>query len=152
MSAYATAGDQKEPDITVADDGSFVVTWEGADADKKGVFGQRYDSFGNTLGVEFQVNSTTTGDQKKPSVDMADDGSFVITWEGADADKKGVFGQRYDASGNLVGNEFSVNTTTAGDQKNPDISAADDGSFVVTWEGADADKKGIFAQSGFCVG
>ena len=142
----STTGDQKEPDIAVGDDGSFVITWEGPDTDKKGVFGQRYDSSGNTVGSEFQVNTTTEGDQKKSAVGISDDGSFIVTWEGVDANLKGVFAQRFDASGSSVGSEFIVNTTTIGDQKEPDIAVADDGSFVVIWEGTDADLKGVFGQ------
>ncbi|MHC5024498.1 MAG: DUF7467 domain-containing protein, partial [Planctomycetota bacterium] len=142
-----TLGDQKEPGAAMAADGGFVVVWEGADVDKKGVFGRRYDAAGNAAGVEFQVNTTSLGEQKKPVVAMAADGSFAVAWEGADAYNKGVFGRRYDAAGNAAGVEFQVNTTTLGDQKEPGAAMAADGGLTVVWESSDADKKGVFGQS-----
>ena len=142
----ATTGDQKEPAMAIAVDGSFVVVWEGVDADAKGVFARRYDSGGVAQGGEFQVNSTTTGDQKLPDVAMDVDGDFVVVWEGVDADLKGVFAQRYDSDGVAQGGESQVNTTTTGEQKEPAVAIAADGSFVVVWEGVDADKAGVSAQ------
>ncbi|MHC4899842.1 MAG: Ig-like domain-containing protein, partial [Planctomycetota bacterium] len=141
-----TTGDQKTPAIAMADDSSFIVAWAGQDVDGNGIFAQRYDAGGSTVGSEFQVNTDTIGNQKVPAVAMAPDGSFVIAWEGLDADAQGVFAQRYDSNGDMVGSEFAVNTTTTGAQKNAAVAVADDGSFVVAWEGVDADKKGIFAQ------
>lgn len=62
----------------------------------------------------------------------------MVVWSGNGAqtgqvDDSGVFAQRYDASGNKVGGEVLVNTTTTGVQSNPVISMADNGDFVVAW-------------------
>ncbi len=108
--------------ILSVQDRGFVVTFESADQDKKGVFGQRFDANGSAVGAEFQVNTTTAGDQKAATVTALSDGGFVVTFESADQDKKGVFGQRFDANGNAVGAEFQVNTATAGDQKGATVT------------------------------
>ena len=50
-------GDQKKATVTALSDGGYVVIWESPDDDKKGVFGQRYDSNGAAIGDEFQVNT-----------------------------------------------------------------------------------------------
>ena len=82
-------------------DGGFLVTWasQDQDGDKKGVFGQRYDSSGNTVGSEFQINTYTTGDQKKPAVIMLEDGSVIVTWQsnGQDGDGQGIYAIQYTA-------------------------------------------------------
>ena len=70
--------------------------WEGLDVDKKGVFAQCYDKDGSPVESEFQVNTTTHGDQKEAMVAMVGDGRFVVVWESPDGDKKGVFIQSYD--------------------------------------------------------
>jgi len=67
----------------------------------------------------------------------------VVVWSGNGAqtgqvDDSGVFAQRYDSSGNKVGGEVLVNTTTTGVQSNPVISMADNGDFVVAWSSQSA--------------
>jgi hypothetical protein len=81
----------------MSDDGRFTIAWEGIDADRKGVFAQAYNADGTAAGGEFQVNATASGEQKTAAIAMAGDGDFVVAWEGLDADRKGVFAQRYDA-------------------------------------------------------
>jgi Ca2+-binding RTX toxin-like protein len=58
-----------------------------------------------------------------------------VTWMsyGQDGSGSGVYAQRYDASGNPVGGETHVNTTTASDQRDPSVAALADGGYVVTW-------------------
>jgi hypothetical protein len=47
------------------------------------------------------------------------DGDFLVTWQSAHTRSKDIFGQRYDSSGNQVGGEFQINSSTAGDQNFP---------------------------------
>jgi len=142
-----TSGDQKEPSVAVASDGSFVVAWEGSDSNKKGVFARRFSDAGVAAGGDISVNTTVSGDQKKPPVALASDGGFVVAWEGFDADKKGVFARRFNADGIASGSEFLVSTSVSGDQIKPEIAVRDDGRFTIAWEGPDSHDKGVFAQS-----
>ena len=61
---------QQFPSIGALVDGSFVVTWQshGQDGDRNGIYGQRYESSGATVGNEFQINTYTANDQSFPSV------------------------------------------------------------------------------------
>ncbi len=45
-----------------------------------------------------------------------------------------------------LGNEFPVNTTTAGDQQAARVATCNSGAFVVVWQGPDSSGPGIFAQ------
>ena len=147
-----TTGEQEDPSAAGLTDGGFVVIWRsgGQDGDNWGVYGQRYDSAGSPTGSEFQVNTTTTNEQKDPSVAALDDGGFVVTWESKDqdGDNWGIYGQRYDSAGSAVGSEFRINTTTASEQRDPSVAVLDDGGFVVTWESKDQDGDlwGIYGQ------
>lgn len=87
------------------------------------------------IGDEFQVNSTTSGDQEYPQIAALADGSFVVIWfaRGIDGLADGVFGQRYSADGSELGDEFAVTDSIDGTYAQPSITSVSDGGFVVTW-------------------
>lgn len=142
-----TPGFQANPVVASDDAGNFVVAWQSTDQDGSsyGIFAQRFAAAGTRLGTEFQVNTHTQFDQSLPEVDMDGNGRFVVTWGSTAQDDtgRGVFAQEFDVSGAPAGTEFRVNTTTAGDQDLPAVSAIGAGTFVVTW---DSGASGVFAQ------
>ncbi len=132
--------------------GNFVVTWTSQyqDGSGPGVFAQRYDASGAPRGAEFRVNSYTTDFQSGGPVASDAAGNFVIAWtsyiqEGSD---RGVFAQRFDASGAPRGAEFLVNTYTTGTQLAVAVASDAAGDFVVVWysAGEDGSGLGVFAQ------
>src|SRR5205085_4550887 len=59
----------------------------------------------------------------------------------------GVYARRYGGAGAAQGNEFLVNTFTAGDQVNGDVAAGADGDFVVVWQSPqDGSGRGVYGQ------
>ena len=87
---------------------------------------------------EFQVNDTTASSQFLSDLAQQDDGTFVVVWmsqttPGNDTSQYALVGQRFDASGVAVGDEFQVNSYTTGDQRWPAVTALDGGGFVVSW-------------------
>ncbi len=146
-----TAGYQLGPVVASGADGVFVVVWNsnGQDGDNWGVFGQRYDTAGQVLGTEFQINSYTPSYQTNPAVAAGADGAFVVIWSdysGQDGSGGGIFGQRYDSAGKAVGAEFLVNSYTPLQQRDPAVAAGPDGSFVAAWESQDGSSDGVFGQ------
>ena len=151
-----TTGTQDWSEIAVAADGNFVIVWQdanGRDGSGAGVFGQRFDSSGNRLGTEFQVNTYTTAAQFLPSVSVSPAGGFLVTWASyGDGSAFGVFARRFDAAGNALGNEFLVNTYTTDSQAGNHTQVAHDGlgNFVVTWEDCCTERDGsgraVFGQ------
>jgi large repetitive protein len=144
---------QQNSDVGALNDGGYVVVWESdvQDGSSFGVFGQRYDAGGATVGTSFQVNTYTASSQSSPDVAGLDDGGFVAVWRsfGQDGSDWGVYGKRYDNTGAPVGGEFLISTTTSGDQQAPTVTALDGGGFVAVWEssGQDGDGLGVFAQA-----
>jgi hypothetical protein len=128
---------QESPSITSLFNGGFVVVWQsnGQDGSGTGVYGQRFDSNGNKVGSEFQVNTWTTDYQEYPSITWLPSGGFVVVWQsfGQDGSGLGVYGQRFDSNGNKVGSEFRVNTWTTDYQARPSIASLPNGGFVVVW-------------------
>jgi hypothetical protein len=155
-----TAGDQTHASVAVDAHDNFVVIWQGQSPqwwNGWDIYGQRFDASGARVGGEFQVNSFTSYDQKNPQVAMDATGDFVVVWQSAweDGSGWGIYGQRYNSSGNRVGGEFRVNTTTAGDQVDPSVAmSATGGQFVVTWSsyGQDGSGWGVYGQRFFATG
>ena len=85
----------------------------------------------NAINNEFQVNTYTSSTQYLPAVTALADGGVVVTWGSRNQDGSGygIYGQRYDAQGAAVNNEFQVNTYTDSDQDQPAVTALADGGF-----------------------
>jgi hypothetical protein len=112
-----------------------VVVWNSRDQDGDdwGVFGQRYDADGVPLGGEFQVNTYTTGGQRFGAVAADADGNFVVFWSSARPGGFTVVGQRYDAVGNSVGEEFRASSGPQYGISDPAVATDADNDFVVVW-------------------
>src|SRR6185295_10004434 len=134
-----TTGSQTAP-VVAAYNGGFVVVWEGdinQDGNFFGIFAQRYDTLGQRVGTEFQVNTYTFDYQGGPVVASRASGEFVVVWTGAGSTgvSPDVIGQRFDSSGARSGSEFVINTYVAGNQGEGGSSIATDstGGFAVVW-------------------
>jgi subtilisin family serine protease len=137
------AGYQEYPDVAMDANGNFVVVWDhdAGVVETYGVHMRHYDATGTPLTGDIIVNSTIDGIQQRPSIAMAPTGEYVIVWtsnhpdliELGDTQNFEIFGQRFDASGNPVGGEFQINTTTADYQVDPSVAMDDAGDFVVAW-------------------
>jgi Ca2+-binding RTX toxin-like protein len=146
-----TTDQQRDPTVTALGDGGWVVTWmsRGQDGSGWGVYQQRYNAAGVTVGAENRVNTTTNSDQLYPTVTALADGGWVVTWNsGQDGSGNGVYQQRYNAAGATVGSETRVNTTTLNSQESPTVTALGDGGWVVTWmsSGQDGSDYGVYQQ------
>lgn len=133
------------PDVAALSGGGYVVSWSSNDNANGVVYAKIYDDSGTALGNEFQVNTTTANLHYWASVTGLADGGFVTVWAtNATADFE-ILGQRYDASGTVVGGEFTVNTTTtASDQIEPEVTSLLDGGFVVTYTSFGVDVGGTW--------
>lgn len=152
-----TTGTQSRPDILALADGSYVVMWQSnqVGSDKNGIYTQRFDAEGNTLGSETRVN-TYTGSQAFAAITKLTDGGYVIVWQSTlqDGSDTGIYAQKFDADGDPVGGEMPVNTETTGAQVWNNVTALDGGGYAVTWlNRADGTVRAqIFGADGEAVG
>jgi Ca2+-binding RTX toxin-like protein len=136
-------GSQSQPSATPLPDGRFVITWTSGDAGDGSLTCVRariYGSDGKAVGGDFILNSTSTGDQIAPSITALADGRFVATWHSSDTgDGSGscIRARVFNANGSPAGNDFIVESTTAGSQETPVVAGLADGRFVMTWVSAD---------------
>ena len=77
-----TSEDQLYAEVDGLADGGFVVTWQSwfQDGSGEGVFGQRYDVNGDTVGGEFQINETTVENQLYSAVAVRTNGDYTVAW------------------------------------------------------------------------
>jgi hypothetical protein len=149
VNTYST-GTQAGPAVARSDAG-FVIVWQSGDQPaygSSGIYGQRYDSGGASLGGPFFVNSVYLNGAANPDVSMDGSGAFVVVWQATAESLTEIYARRYDVNGNALTPEFRVNTATTDIQSAPAVSEASGGSFVVVWHGGDlyGGAGGIFAQ------
>jgi hypothetical protein len=142
-----TTNKQENPAIAMDGAGNFVVVWNSYLQDKSsnGIFAQRFDPNCSPLGEEIQINTTSTGNQKEPSVAMNTVGNFIVVWQGpgtAEADKEDIFARRFDSNGRPLGSEFRVNTNTNDKQLCPRAAMNNTGGFVIVWESVNVPQEG----------
>ena len=156
-----TAGEQQSARVASLSDGGYVVVWTSRSQDNpasfdRGIFGQRYNANGDQVGVEFQVNDITTGDQIQPRVDGLSNGNFVVLWtetNSRDGSNQGVFGQIYQNDGSKVGSAFQVNEETNANQNSAQIVDLGGGRFMTVWASdtsapaGDGSGTGIFGRT-----
>jgi hypothetical protein len=139
-----------EADVSMADDGRFVVAWDGRVGDTGlGVFARRYDAAGAPLSNEFPVNSNyTSGAQGSARVASDRHGNFLVSWTGSPSDgsSSGVLGHFFDRLGESTSEDFLVNSTTTSYQYSSQVALNAAGTFVVAWNSPDGDNSGTFAR------
>jgi Ca2+-binding RTX toxin-like protein len=84
--------------------------------------------------AETRVNTTTALDQRSPALAELTDGSYVVSWTGSTANGlAGIYAQRFDAQGQALGAQVTVNTPATGTAKDSDVAPLANGGYVVSW-------------------
>lgn len=135
---------------TQLNDGSFILAWteETPDQwipDEFGWDGEYLESEGQAYIQLFDVNGSAKGEPValatgnlqafEPSVSALQNGGFVVVWEYVNEAKESeeIYLQRFKADGTKDGKAIQVNTSTKGDQGDPEVVTLADGSYIVTW-------------------
>jgi VCBS repeat-containing protein len=136
-----TSGSQNNPSTTAFSDGGFGVAW----SDYRGVFVQRYDATGDANSPQFRVNTQSGYGRNESNIAALSNGDFVVTW--TERDYAVIKAQLYDSTGDRIGVNFVVNTTTSSAGASSTV-VLPDGGFVVIWQAVGPDESGfgIFAQ------
>jgi hypothetical protein len=133
-----TAGDQREPALAMNDDGDFVVVWAD-DTDDNGYYqihARGFEADGSERFAELTVNSVSDGQQRRPAVAMAPDGSFVVAWED-DQDRDGdyqIMLRGFEANGRERFADRSAHDDDVGTRIRPSVGVDSGGASVVAWQ------------------
>jgi Ca2+-binding RTX toxin-like protein len=136
---------QKAPQVTILNNGRFVVTWEDNSQDgtvgtqiRAQIFnadGSVFDRDGDGLKNEqdFVVNTIAAGSQVSPTVTALSNGGFVVGYRSPQGIDEDIMAQAFDADGNKLGNEVTVNLATANPQRDPVIAGLSGNRYVALW-------------------
>ncbi len=133
-----TAGSQQNTSVAALSDGGWIVAWESLGHDNAdagwGVYAQMYNADGSANGSEFLVNTETADAQRNPHVVELTDGDFMIAWDsysqGSDV-YSGIYAQRYNPDGSVDGAEKHLNSSTGGNEANPNLIAMPGGGYAL---------------------
>lgn len=141
-----TSGDGEadtRPVIAALAGGGFVVAWSNTDVDTDILF-QIYDSSGAEVGSVGAVDNLGSSEKNnEPAIIGLKDGGFIIIYDDDTLGVDQIKGQRFDASGNEVGDTFII-AATDGIESEPTLKLTDDGRVVIAWReqnGLDNDVK-----------
>ncbi|MBQ9394268.1 MAG: metallophosphoesterase [Proteobacteria bacterium] len=139
-------GNQRNPSIAMTPDGRFVVAWEDESDSSKTpqIFIRGFDANGKQTFADRNVDKLA-GVRQKPTVGIADNGNFVVTWQD-DTDMNGKFeivAKGFNADGTDRIPRFTVNSVPDGQQLNPSIAMNGAGVFAIAYED-DADGNGLY--------
>ncbi len=121
--------------LTTFDSGDLMVAWTGINVGGgQSVFTQRFSAAGTPMGDAIQVDDNAAFDHRNPALVSLADGGFVVTWNTdlRDGDED-VYARQFDANGTARGAAWRVNNFTEQPQRNPAVTAAADGGFIIAW-------------------
>lgn len=141
---------QWQPTATVTSDGKVFLAWDsgdGGDGDGVGVRGVFLDPLSREAGPDFLVNSPGVGEgiyngqsnQQDASLTPLGDGRVFAVWssfDGSDGDGLAVRGRFFNADGTPAGDDFLINSTSAGAQYGARATTLSDGRILVTYASA----------------
>ncbi len=128
------------PAVSGSPDGGFTVVWAEyngvASPDGWDILTRAFGADGAARRPPTRVNTFTARDQYSPRISTIGTDHLVV-WisMGQDGSREGIYGQAINESGELAGEEFRVNTTTASQQLYPALSSDREGRFLVAWSG-----------------
>lgn len=143
-----TGSNQRHSAIATDELGNFVIVWHddrNGDAD---IYGQRYNSNGDTIGLNFRINEDAGSEiHWYPAAVMKDSGDFVVVWGDKRSGEWDIYGQRYDAFGQPLSHNFKVNDDATFEwQKFPAITLNHAGDFVIVWQDERNGYREIYCQ------
>ncbi len=118
----------------------------------RAVLMHRFAADGTEIGPSggLRVNSFNDDSQFVPDAVSLPDGGMLVAWvsQNQDGSGYGVYAQRYDANGGLVGDEFRLSETVLGDQQQVRLAVRPDGAILATWasDGQDGSGLGIITR------
>ena len=152
-----TTGPQRKAEVSADGAGGFVVVFENyqgtASDPTHPIHFRAFDSSDVPLFDDFQVNTTTTGDQGRPSVARTPTGDYLVSFLD---DSPGLVDvavrlRRIDSGGVGVGSDFEIQELLADSGYPTHISSDGGDGFVVVWQsrqsaGSDSIGKSIQAR------
>lgn len=134
---------QYEPTVAGLSNGNFVVAWEDASetAPDSGftIRARIFKMHGVAISqTDFHVPSRFDNEQMQAQAIGLRNGRFLLAWadygqNGGDQTGLAIRGRRFSNAGQPLGQQFTINKVTGGDQYKPVLSHIPSGGYVAAW-------------------
>jgi hypothetical protein len=137
VNATAT-NDQENARVTLLNNGGAAFVWQGGPANLQHIYA-RFLSAGNQWlsTTNVRVSAFAGNSQESPAIATLTNGNVIVVWDSFDqagpSSFDDVYGQMFSAGGTPIGTNFLINIFTTYNQRNPAVSALNNGGFVVAW-------------------
>jgi len=130
--------------------GNIFVVWNG-NGDQPGggitdIYGRVLAPNGTALTNDFSINQVKYFDQYNSSISSLVYSNILVLWEGNQNGFTDIYGRVVSLNGTVLGNEFTINQVTAGDQEYPKAKYLSNGNTFVTWYGNQAGNYDIYGR------
>ena len=123
------------PDVEMLENGEAIVVWQDGRNGRYNIYGQVYDSLGDSTGANFKVSSRDgSNGEYEPAIAPFGD-SLIVVWEYGSA-------QWLLSDGSLSGTAFGL----GGTKYNLDVAISDSGFFVVWDQSVSGSGQEVFLQ------
>jgi len=115
--------------------GNFTVVWDNFYV-PRGIFGQRFNADGDSLGPAFRINNQYFEEIWNPAIAVSEVGNFIVIWEKGRYGENGIYGQLFDNNGQPDGDNFKI-SDFIGNARHSYSSVAIDSSgniIAVVWQ------------------
>ncbi len=124
-------GDGYYPDVAVAEDSSFIITYYG----NSDIYYQRFMPSGDSIGSPIVISDTTYNSRYYPVTDMDSDKNAVVAWHDYRNNNPDIYAQMVDSEGDTVGGNFKVNNDPGTEnQFFPSIAMSPSSRFLIAWQ------------------
>lgn len=130
---------QQAPELVSTGDGSFAAVWQSYSQDGElfDIYFRAFDSSGVPTTDEVLVNTTTDGQQIKPSIARLEDGSFVVAWQSDHLGASQILYQKVSQTGQLIGSNRILSENDTGSFVNGNevaLTTLANGSVMASWD------------------
>jgi len=138
---------QINPLLVVNKTGDFVIVWMEELNGNEDIYYQLFNSYGALVGNILKVNDDSNNShQEYPAIDIGESGEVIITWQDDRNGNWDIYAQRFNSSGEAIGNNFRINHMEESDQKLPDVTLKN-GRIYSTWQVYDGTQNsGVWAN------
>ncbi len=125
----------QSPTIAAAGSGKTVSGWSDLRYQNWDIFARQLGADGTPAGPSVRVNDDLSpSPQHEPAIAISPEGWFVIAWYDGRSGNGDIFMQKFDSTGNAIGNNVKVNQDNGTThQKFPDIAISGNGTIMLVW-------------------
>ncbi|MFH1826064.1 MAG: hypothetical protein ABH823_02080 [bacterium] len=147
VAACLAANNQEQP-IIIKSNGGTIITWQDYRNGNADIFAQKLNSNADPLWQKDGV-ALCSLPYAQENQQLADDGNggALVTWADLRGDESAIYAQRINQDGQPTWQENGyLISSNMGKQSRPEISQANNDSWVIVWENNDGGKNSLLAQ------